>query len=174
MELEGGLNYQPSAARNLRLAQTKQVPVCPMIGEYLMPENDSAQSLHTIQSYHAHIYFDGPEQRAAAEILREQIAQRFSVLLGRWHDQTVGPHTRPMYQVAFSTAEFARIVPWLMLNRRGLAVLVHPNTGHPKRNHTTEAMWLGEILGINVEPLPEQQTEPEPEIVPNTQPTMKP
>ena len=109
-----------------------------------------------------------------AETLRERIAERFSVLIGRWHDVQVGPHTRSMYQVAFPTAEFARLVPWLMLNRRGLAVLIHPNTGHPKRDHLVHAMWLGEILDINSEPLPELATEPESEIIPNTHPTVKP
>ena len=95
----------------------------------------SVQPIDTIRNYHAHIYFDGPAQRGVAEALREEIAQRFSVLLGNWHDRLVGPHLRPMYQVAFATAEFARFVPWLMINRRGLAVLIHPNTGHPKPDH---------------------------------------
>src|SRR5215510_13326281 len=95
----------------------------------------TAQPLDTIRSYHAHIYFEGPEQRRVAEILREEIAARFSVRLGRWHDRLVGPHTRPMYQVAFSPEEFPRFVPWLMINRRGLAVLIHPNTGRPRSDH---------------------------------------
>jgi aromatic ring-cleaving dioxygenase len=140
-----------------------------------MPETSaiSVQPLDTIQSYHVHIYFDGPEQRRIAEMLREEIARRFSVLIGRWHDRLVGPHTRPMYQVAFSTSEFARFVPWLMINRRGLAVLIHPNTGRPKPDHLTHAMWLGEILDINAASLPDHE-EPEPAIVPNTQPTAKP
>ena len=133
----------------------------------------TVQPLDTIQSYHAHIYFDGPEQRRVAETLREEIAQRFSVLIGRWHDRLVGPHTRPMYQVAFSTAEFARFVPWLMINRRGLAVLVHPDTGQPKADHLTHALWLGEILDIDATSLPDHG-EAEPEIVPNTNPTAKP
>ena len=130
--------------------------------------------LHSIQSYHAHIYFDGPEQRRLAEALRAEIAERFSVLIGRWHDRLVGPHTRPMYQVAFSPAEFPRFVPWLMLNRRGLAVLVHPNTGHSKADHLVHAIWLGEILDIDATPLSDDDDVPEPEIVPNTQPTVKP
>jgi DOPA 4,5-dioxygenase len=134
----------------------------------------TAQPLDTIRSYHAHIYFDGPEQRRVAETLREEIAERFSVLIGRWHDRLVGPHTRPMYQVAFATAEFGRFVPWLMLNRRGLAVLIHPNTGHPRADHLTHATWLGEILEINSAPLPERDEAPEAEIVANTQPTMQP
>jgi DOPA 4,5-dioxygenase len=131
------------------------------------------QPLDAIQSYHAHIYFDGPDQRRIAEVLREEIGERFSVLIGRWHDGLVGPHTRPMYQVAFMPAEFARFVPWIMINRQGLAVLIHPNTGQPKADHLTHAIWLGEILDINASSLPDHH-EPEPEIAPNTNPTVKP
>jgi len=133
----------------------------------------NVQSLDVIQNYHVHIYFDGAEQRRAAEALREEIAQRFSVLIGRWHDRLVGPHTRPMYQVALSSAEFARFAPWLMLNRRGLAVLIHPNTGRPRSDHLTHAMWLGEILEIDAGTLSDHQAR-EPEIVPNTHPTIMP
>jgi len=92
----------------------------------------TVQPLNTIRSYHAHIYFENAEQRSVAAILRDEIAQRFSVLIGSWHELPIGPHVRPMYQVAFSTAEFPKFVPWLMINRRGLAALVHPNTGHPR------------------------------------------
>ncbi len=131
------------------------------------------QPIDTIRGYHAHIYFDGPTQRRLAETLREEIGQRFSVLLGNWHDRLVGPHLRPMYQVAFRTAEFARFVPWLMINRRGLTVLIHPDTGHPKADHLTHAMWLGEILGVNATTLPEHDSS-DAEIVPNTDPTIQP
>lgn len=139
-----------------------------------MPDNDPAQSIDTIQSYHAHIYFDNTGQRSAAETLREEIAERFSVLLGRWHDRQVGPHVESMYQVAFPTSEFARVVPWLMLNRRGLAMLIHPNTGRLKSDHLNHAIWMGRIVGIHSEPLPEHDSEPDAEIVPNTHPTVKP
>lgn len=134
----------------------------------------TVQPIAAIHSYHAHVYFDGPEQRVAAEALREEIAERFSVTLGRWHDRLVGPHTRPMYQVAFAPAEFPRLVPWLMLNRRGLAVLIHPETGQPRSDHLVHAMWLGEILAINADPLPERSTEAEPAPLPNTRPTTTP
>ena len=134
----------------------------------------SVQPIDMIRSYHAHIYFDGAEQGRTAEILREEIAQRFSVRLGRWHDRLVGPHTRSMYQVSFARDAFPRFVPWLMTNRRGLAVLIHPNTGRPKADHLVHAMWLGEILEINAASLPEVDPEPEPDIVPNTDPTINP
>ena len=135
----------------------------------------TVQPIDTIRSYHAHIYFDGAEQRRVAETLREEIAQRFTVRIGRWHDRLVGPHTRPMFQIAFLPAEFPRLVPWLMINRRGLAILIHPNTGRPKSDHLTHAIWLGEILDINAEPLPaDEEDADELELAPNTDPTMTP
>ena len=133
----------------------------------------TVQPLDTIRSYHAHIYFDGPEQRRVAESLREGIVTRFSVRIGRWHDRLVGPHTRPMYQVAFLPAEFPRFVPWLMINRGGLAVLIHPNTGRSKSDHLVHALWLGEILDIDATSLSDDE-EVELELAPNTDPTEKP
>lgn len=127
-----------------------------------------------IASYHAHIYFDGPEQRAFAMHLRDRIAERFSVALGRVHDKLVGPHVRPMYQVSFDTATFASFVPWLMLNRGDLAVLVHPNTGRELADHIAQGLWMGEILPIiNLEIL-QAETEAEEPRAPNTAPTLTP
>ena len=130
--------------------------------------------LAAIGSFHAHIYFDGDAQRDAALTLREQIAQRFSVTLGRVHDRLVGPHARAMYQVAFDTASFGNFVPWLMLNRQGLTVLVHPNTRDTRRDHLVHALWMGEVLPIvGAERL---GTDDDVELAPspNTTPTLAP
>lgn len=105
-----------------------------------------------IQSFHAHVYYDSTT-REAAERVRAGLGDRFQVQLGRWHDQLVGPHTKPMYQVAFAVDQFAQVVPWLMLHREGLEILVHPNTGDALADHTNHALWLGEKLAINLEPL---------------------
>jgi aromatic ring-cleaving dioxygenase len=104
------------------------------------------------QGYHAHIYYDA-ETRPIAERLREAIGNRFGVELGRWRDEPVGPHPVPMYQAAFPAAEFPRIVPWLMLNRGGLSVLVHPQTEDAYDDHTIHALWLGAPLPLRVEGL---------------------
>jgi aromatic ring-cleaving dioxygenase len=92
------------------------------------PKAPTMHALAAIHSYHAHVYYDPERTRGLAEALREHIAARFRVQLGRWHDVPVGPHTAAMYQVAFATEVFASFVPWLMLNCEGLDVLVHPNT----------------------------------------------
>jgi DOPA 4,5-dioxygenase len=41
-----------------------------------------------------------------------------------------------------------------MLNRRGLAVLVHPNTDNPHDDHLVHALWLGEKLAVDASRLP--------------------
>jgi DOPA 4,5-dioxygenase len=120
-----------------------------------------------IPSYHAHIYFRNAEERAKAEQIRDQIAERFVVRLGRWHEVPVGPHTAPMYQVAFLAGVFPDFIPWLMLNRQGLAILLHPNTGRPRDDHVLHPFWFGEVLDIKGEVLPETAGE-EMEMEPNT------
>lgn len=124
--------------------------------------------ISAIVSYHAHIYFEGNEQRTAALQLRERIAEQFAVALGRVHERPIGPHARAMYQVAFNPETFATFVPWLMLNRRGLTVLVHPNTTRARSDHLVHSLWLGEMLPIlHAEDLPESG-DPASRIVPNT------
>ena len=73
--------------------------------------------------------------------MREGLA-KFAVQLGSWHDEPVGPHPKSMYQVVFSPDQFGQVAPWLMLNREGLDILVHPETddsvaGHLRKSHPT-------------------------------------
>ena len=115
-----------------------------------MPEPFAA--VPSITGYHAHVYND-PATRGVAERLREAIGAEFTVTLGRWHDTPVGPHPQSMYQVAFPIEEFPRLVPWLMLNRQGLTVLVHPQTGDEYEDHARHPLWLGAILPLKLEVL---------------------
>ena len=104
----------------------------------------------TITGFHAHIYFD-PPTRATALVVRDGLAERFDVELGRIHDRPLGPHPKSMYQVKFSPSEFSALVQWLMLNHAGLDVLIHPETGNDVADHTVNALWLGERLDLNIE-----------------------
>lgn len=105
-----------------------------------------------IEGYHAHIYY-APDTKAVAARVRAGIGERFTALLGRWHDEAVGPHPISMYQVAFDAAEFPRIVPWLMLNREGLSILVHPLSGDAYEDHSRYAMWLGTPVPLRLDVL---------------------
>jgi aromatic ring-cleaving dioxygenase len=107
-----------------------------------------------IKDYHAHIYYDPATTRAKAARLRERVAATFpEAIVGRWHDELVGPHLRSMYQIAFPRAMLASFLPWLMLNRDGLTILVHPGTGNAYADHIEHSAWLGGILPLNVEVL---------------------
>ena len=98
----------------------------------------------SIESWHAHVYFDA-ESRDAAKAFRDVVAARFGdrVMLGRFHERPVGPHPRWSYQIAFAPAQFADVAGWLALNHGALDVFVHPNTGDQLRDHRDSAIWIG-------------------------------
>jgi aromatic ring-cleaving dioxygenase len=73
--------------------------------------------------------------------------------LGRWHDALVGPHPQSMYQIAFPRTLLASLLPWLMLNRDGLTILLHPGTGDAYADHTDHAAWLGGMLPLRLDVL---------------------
>src|SRR5262245_40188398 len=105
-----------------------------------------------IKNFHVHVYFD-PETRETAGRVRDGLAERFDVELGRWHEKPIGPHPKSMYQVKFSPSEFGALVPWLMLNHQELDVLIHPSTDDAVSDHTDNALWLGKKLELNIDVL---------------------
>jgi aromatic ring-cleaving dioxygenase len=137
------------------------------------PNAVEPQLLSRISSFHAHIYYDPATTRPQAERLRERIAARFLVRNGNWHDVPVGPHPSAMFQISFAKQLFSSIVPWLMLNRLGLTILVHPNTDRPRDDHLTHAVWMGSVLPLDAARLPETD-DPEAPLEPNTQPHLSP
>jgi DOPA 4,5-dioxygenase len=121
-----------------------------------MPETTAASAPekdpHAITAYHAHVYYDPAKTRGNAERLRERVAEKFpQAKLGRWHDELVGPHPQSMYQIAFARELLAEFVPWLMLNRDGLTVLLHPETGDNYTDHSAHAAWFGAVLPLRLE-----------------------
>jgi aromatic ring-cleaving dioxygenase len=105
-----------------------------------------------ISEYHAHIYYDPRTTRDRAERLRARVAAEFpQAKLGRWHDELVGPHTESMFQIAFPASLLGAFLPWLMLNRDGLSVLLHPETGNDYRDHSAHAAWLGDALRLRLD-----------------------
>jgi aromatic ring-cleaving dioxygenase len=123
-----------------------------------MPDNTApaitvpATDPEAIGEYHAHIYYDPAKTRDRAARLRERVAAEFpAAILGRWHDAPVGPHPQSMYQIAFPREMLAAFVPWLMLNRDGLTVLLHPETGNDYVDHSAHAAWFGAVLPLRLE-----------------------
>src|SRR5687767_10442433 len=77
----------------------------------------------TVKGYHAHVYYDQATRPVAAQ-LRETISSKFAVEFGPFSDEPRGPHPVSQFNVIFKADQFQSIVPWLMLNHEGLAVLV--------------------------------------------------
>lgn len=136
------------------------------------PGGPAPKQVSEIASYHAHIYYDAAS-RPRAERLRAWMAERFLVRIGNWHDESVGPHPQAMFQIAFACEVFPQLVPWLMLNRLGLTVLVHPNTDNERADHLIHALWMGQILPLDATDLSESvraEGRSHAEVVPNTRP----
>lgn len=115
-----------------------------------------------IPSYHLHIYFDHETQYLAEAMmeefkdLNEELSDSFSsdmIRVGKMHLKPVGPHSKPMFQVAISHFVFEPSLNYLMRNRQGLSVLIHPETGNAVKDHTEHAMWMGAILPLDLSKL---------------------
>ena len=58
-----------------------------------------------------------------------------------------------MFEVnLFTPAQFGAFVPWLVIYRGPLSVLIHPNTVETEgeRNHTQRATWLGDRIPLDL------------------------
>ncbi|OBZ24318.1 4,5-dioxygenase [Pseudomonas protegens] len=105
--------------------------------------------MQRIKGYHAHVYFDA-STIDQARALCEQAAQLFELKMGRVHERPVGPHPDWSCQLAFGPEVFAQVVPWLALNRQGLVVFLHPDTGDDLLDHTDHAIWMGAMRPLDL------------------------
>jgi DOPA 4,5-dioxygenase len=98
--------------------------------------------MSAITEYHAHVYYDAAT-REQAERLCKAASEKFGVKVGRMHDNPVGPHPRGSCQLTVTRERFADVLPWLVLNRGGLTVFAHAQTGNALKDHTDHVIWLG-------------------------------
>src|SRR5689334_18678430 len=111
-----------------------------------------AGSPDALHGYHAHIYFNDDTAPIAMK-LRDTLASGFPVEIGRNSGAVAGPHPVKQIQVIFKNDAFQRVVAWLMLNREGLDVLVHPLSDDEYDDHTANALWLGNPIELKLEVL---------------------
>lgn len=106
-------------------------------------------------SYHAHVYFDAHTIDKARQICLA-CSEKFGVTMGRVHERPVGPHPDWSCQLAFGPEKLGDVVGWLALNRDGLVVLVHPETGDSVKDHSEHAVWMGAIRPLDLSVLKRQ------------------
>ena len=83
-------------------------------------------------SWHSHVYFDAvshPRAEALVAAMQRHFGPKADITYGRWHHRPVGPHPDFSIQLAFPHAMFAAVIKFLALNRDGLTIFTHPNTG---------------------------------------------
>lgn len=102
-----------------------------------------------ITGFHAHVYFDADTKDLAEQICKSA-AKTFGVAMGRMHDRPIGPHPMPSCQLGTTPEQFAQLLPWLALNRQGLVVFAHPETGQHLEDHRDRGIWLGTGLDLNL------------------------
>src|SRR3981081_1569331 len=92
------------------------------------------------KGYHAHVYYNAETKATAAKLSATLIGKfmRGGVTLS---GEPRAPPPISQFTVIFETPEFQQIVPWLMLNRDGLDILVHTLTetsSHDPHTNATE------------------------------------
>jgi DOPA 4,5-dioxygenase len=105
-----------------------------------------------ITDYHAHVYYDAPTREQADQLCKAAGAA-FGVKVGRMHDNPVGPHPRGSCQLTIKIEQLPDVLPWLVLNRRGLTVFTHAQTGNALKDHTDHVIWLGPSETLNLSAL---------------------
>ncbi|MBE1282466.1 MAG: 4,5-dioxygenase [Rhodobacteraceae bacterium] len=105
--------------------------------------------MDTILGYHAHVYFEA-ESVEQARSLCQAAADQFGVVMGRVHERPVGPHPMWSCQLAATPDQFTLLLPWLALNRDGLIVFAHPETGNHLEDHRDHGIWLGAGLELDL------------------------
>ncbi|MGL1919472.1 MAG: DOPA 4,5-dioxygenase family protein [Hyphomicrobiales bacterium] len=105
--------------------------------------------IDVIRSYHVHVYFDASSVEKATSLC-EAAALKFGVAMGRVHKRNVGPHPMWSCQLGATPAQFEQLLPWLVLNRDGLIIFSHPETGDDLRDHRDRDIWLGAGLDLNL------------------------
>ena len=96
-----------------------------------------------IENFHAHVYYDAPKTRAQALTLCQTAGETFGIKVGRMHDNPVGPHPRGSCQLTIGKGQLEAVISWLVMNRRGLTVFTHAQTGNALKDHTDHVIWLG-------------------------------
>jgi aromatic ring-cleaving dioxygenase len=116
--------------------------------------SDAAEKSVENLGYHAHIYYDPQKTRSIAEQVCARVDDKFRVEVDGFRDGPVGPHPIANALIVFRPDQFEHVVPFLMLNREGLDVLVHPLTEDAVEDHSSYAIWLGKPVELRLNTLP--------------------
>ena len=96
-----------------------------------------------MRDFHAHLYFD-PDQLETAQAVAREAQALFAVPVGHFHQRPVGPHPRGSCQLTVPADRFGAFAQWAVLNRRGLTIFAHADTGDDLADHRDHVIWFGQ------------------------------
>jgi aromatic ring-cleaving dioxygenase len=97
-----------------------------------------------LHGFHVHIYYDDQTEATAVAVHDSLVAQFGAQPSRPPFIGIAGPHPVPQMQAIFRKEAFtANVLPWLMFNRQGLTILIHPLTDDEVEDHSAHAVWLG-------------------------------
>lgn len=104
--------------------------------------------------FHAHIYYDASGRTTAERLHSELHAKQGTgdladvIFVGEMTDRPVGPHPIPQYEIHFFRQALPTIVARIKASR--LRALVHQLTDDDLADHTSQALWIGEPLALDL------------------------
>jgi DOPA 4,5-dioxygenase len=104
--------------------------------------------------FHAHIYYDGADRSAAERFHSDLQARKGTgdlvdvIFVGQMTDRPVGPHPIPQFEVHFRRRGLPTVLARIKASR--LRALVHQLTNDDLADHTSQALWVGEPLTLDL------------------------
>ena len=104
--------------------------------------------------FHAHIYYDASDRSVAEQLHSELRAKKGTgdlvdvLFVGEMTDRPVGPHPIPQYEIHFYRKALPTVLERIKASR--LRALVQELTDDDLADHTTQALWIGEPLVLDL------------------------
>ena len=109
---------------------------------------------HEFDPFHAHIYYDVADRSTAEQLHSELRAMKGTgdlvdvIFVGEMTDRAVGPHPLPQYEVHFYGKALPAVLERIKTNK--LRALAHRLTDDDLADHTSQALWIGEPLPLDL------------------------
>ena len=104
--------------------------------------------------FHAHIYYDASDRAAAEQLHADLRAKKGTgdlvdvLFVGEMTDRPAGPHPIPQYEVHFYRKALPIVLERIKASR--LRALVHELTDDDLADHTSQALWIGEPVALDL------------------------
>ena len=106
------------------------------------------------EPFHAHIYYETSDRFAAEQLHSELQTNKGAgdlvdvIFVGEMTDRPVGPHPIPQYEVHFYGKALPLVLERIETSR--LRALVHRLTDDDLADHTSQAIWIGKPLALDL------------------------